>query len=91
MTTARSAIAPVGSAGYYHCVSRCVRRAWLCGEDRLSGKSYDHRRDWLVERVNELALIFGERVLAYAAFRQGGCPRACQGVSSAGIAPPPIP
>ena len=67
MTTARSAIAPVGSAGYYHCVSRCVRRAWLCGEDRLSGKCYDHRRDWVVTRVTELASIFGVRVLAYAA------------------------
>ncbi|MEZ5443034.1 MAG: hypothetical protein R3F15_16300 [Lysobacterales bacterium] len=67
MTTARSVIAPPGSAGYYHCVSRCVRRAWLCGEDRLSGKCYDHRRDWVVTRVTELASIFGVRVLAYAA------------------------
>ncbi|MCB1629517.1 MAG: hypothetical protein KDI48_17440, partial [Xanthomonadales bacterium] len=67
MTTARSAIAPPGSAGYYHCVSRCVRRAWLCGMDWLTGKSYDHRRDWVVVRVNELASIFAVRVLAYAA------------------------
>ena len=67
MTTARSTIAPPGSAGYYHCVSRCVRRAWLCGSDRLTGKSYDHRRDWLVARMNELASIFAVRVLAFAA------------------------
>ena len=67
MTTARSTIAPPGSAGYYHCVSRCVRRAWLCGSDRLTGKSYDHRRDWVVTRLTELASIFGVRVLAYAA------------------------
>ena len=67
MTTARSTIAPPGSAGYYHCVSRCVRRAWLCGTDRLSGKCYEHRRDWVVTRVTELASIFGVRVLAYAA------------------------
>ncbi|MCB1642197.1 MAG: hypothetical protein KDI37_10730, partial [Xanthomonadales bacterium] len=33
----------------------------------LTGKSYDHRREWLVARVNELASIFAVRVLAYAA------------------------
>ncbi|MEZ5443440.1 MAG: hypothetical protein R3F15_18360 [Lysobacterales bacterium] len=67
MTTARSAIAPPGAFGYYHCVSRCVRRAWLCGFDQLTGRSYEHRRQWLVERMNELAAIFAVRVLAYAA------------------------
>lgn len=67
MTTARAAIAPPGVFGYYHCVSRCVRRAWLCGFDQLTGKSYEHRRIWLVERMNELASIFGVRVLAYSA------------------------
>ncbi|MCB1636667.1 MAG: hypothetical protein KDI51_18920, partial [Xanthomonadales bacterium] len=67
MTTARSTITPPGSAGYYLCVSRFVRRAWLYGLDRQTGKSYVHRRDWLAARMNELASIFAVRVLAFAA------------------------
>ena len=47
MTYARSILAPPGSPGIYHCVSRCVRRAWLCGEDQGSGRSYEHRRQWV--------------------------------------------
>jgi hypothetical protein len=39
MTYARSILIPPGSPGTFHCVSRCVRRAFLCGEDRLTGRS----------------------------------------------------
>ena len=38
-----------------HCVQRCVRRAFLCGEDPYSGKSYEHRREWIRERLEFLA------------------------------------
>jgi hypothetical protein len=72
MATSRSTIVPSGSAGYYHCVSRCVRRAFLCGDDRLTGRNFDHRRSWIVERMNELAQIYAVRVLAFSAMSLSG-------------------
>lgn len=51
---------------YYHFVSRCVRRVFLCGEDKFSGKSYKYRRSWVEMRLLFLAKIFCIDVCAYA-------------------------
>lgn len=51
---------------YYHCVSRCVRRAFLCGGDPVSGKSYEHRRGWVEERLLQLTHCFSIDLCAYA-------------------------
>ncbi len=67
MTTPRSAIAPPGVPGYYHVVTRCVRRSFLCGFDQLTGRSFDHRRSWVVARMKELGELFAVRVLAFSA------------------------
>lgn len=55
-----------GQPGFYHCVSRCVRRAWLCGRDPLTGRCYDHRRAWLIERMRVLTTCFAIDVYAYS-------------------------
>lgn len=51
---------------YYHCIGRCVRRAYLWGMDQLSGRDYSHRKTWVVERLAQLSHIFSIDICAYA-------------------------
>jgi len=51
---------------YYHCVSRVVRRAYLCGMDHITGQSYQHRKTWLINRFQYLTQIFAVQITAYA-------------------------
>ncbi|CAM4241887.1 hypothetical protein BIW53_18900 [Pseudoalteromonas byunsanensis] len=66
MGLARKRQISLSDTPYYHCMSRCVRRAFLCGEDKLTGKSYEHRRGWVEERLLFLAQVFCIDVCAYA-------------------------
>ena len=66
MTQPRSQIVQPERTRYYHCVARCVRRAWLCGEDDYTGKNFDHRKSWLLERMKLLGEVFAIRIAAYA-------------------------
>ncbi|HTU24476.1 MAG TPA: hypothetical protein VMF30_03695, partial [Pirellulales bacterium] len=59
----RRRIVADGEVGVYHCVARCVRRAFLCGFDAASGRSFDHRKQWLRERLETIAGIFAIDVL----------------------------
>jgi hypothetical protein len=54
------------AAPYYHCISRCVRRAFLCGTDNITGNSYEHRRSWLENKLLDLPQIFAIDIAAYA-------------------------
>jgi REP element-mobilizing transposase RayT len=66
MTYARAHLVDADNGGFYHCISRCVRRGWLCGEDIVSGHSYEHRRAWIEARILLLAEIFAIEVFGYA-------------------------
>lgn len=66
MTFPRSQVIRKGEDGNYHCWSRCVRRALLCGEDPVTGKNFDHRRDWIRERLKFLSNLLSIEVLAYS-------------------------
>jgi putative transposase len=66
MTTSRASQVHVETTAYYHCISRCVRQAYLCGRDEHSGKSFDHRKQWLVDRLTRLSSVFAIDVCAFA-------------------------
>jgi REP element-mobilizing transposase RayT len=66
MTTSRAAQIDYASTPYYHLMNRCVRRSYLCGIDQETGKDYSHRKQWLVDRMKQLATIFSVHICAYA-------------------------
>ena len=66
MTRPRSSLISLADTPWYHVVNRCVRRAFLCGRDAVSGQSFEHRRGWIETRIRELASVFTIDVAAYA-------------------------
>ena len=66
MTRARRELISLTETPYYHCIARCVRRAFLCGVDFHSGQDYSHRRNWVLERMRTLEAMFAIEVCSYA-------------------------
>ncbi|WDE02141.1 transposase [Thalassomonas actiniarum] len=66
MTQARCSQISLSDTCYYHLVSRCIRRAFLCGDDEYTNKNYEHRRQWMVDRIRFLTSVFAIEVAAYA-------------------------
>ena len=60
MTVARSQLVDVSVTRYYHCISRCVRRAFLCGE------GFEHRKQWIEDRLETLAGCFAVSVCGFS-------------------------
>ena len=54
----------LGETPFYHLTYRCVRRSFLCGE--LDGVNFEHRREWIVERLRLLTSMFAIDVASYA-------------------------
>jgi REP element-mobilizing transposase RayT len=63
---ARHVIVADDEVGLYHCIARCVRRAFVCGNDPVTGHDYEHRKDWIRERLEKLASIFAIDICGYA-------------------------
>jgi len=66
MPKPRNAQVSLAATPYYHCVSRCVRKAFLCGKDFATGADYEHRRVWVEKRILKLGQVFCLDVCAYA-------------------------
>jgi REP element-mobilizing transposase RayT len=66
MPKPRKSLISLEATPYYHCVSRCVRRAFLCGTDDVTGNCYEHRRQWIEDKIFALGDIFAIDIAAYA-------------------------
>jgi REP element-mobilizing transposase RayT len=66
MTRPRKELISISDTPYYHIVSRCVRRAFLCGFDHTSKRDYEYRRQWIEDRIRLLSSLFGIDICAYA-------------------------
>ncbi|MEQ9406870.1 MAG: hypothetical protein RIK87_04055 [Fuerstiella sp.] len=62
----RAESCPDDEVNVVHCINRCVRRGFLCGDDPVSGRNYEHRREWIRQRFEFLAEHMAVEVLGFA-------------------------
>ena len=66
MTKPRKELVSITDTPYYHIVSRCVRRTFLCGYDHQTKTDYEYRRQWIVDRIQLLSSLFSIDICSYA-------------------------
>lgn len=66
MTRPRSTQISLERTSYYHCMSRCVRKAFLINPDNISKKNYNHRQKIIENKILALSKHFCITVPAYA-------------------------
>ena len=66
MTKPRKELVSISDTPYYHIVSRCVRRTFLCGYDRQTNTDFEHRKQWIVDRIQLLSSLFSIDLCSYA-------------------------
>jgi REP element-mobilizing transposase RayT len=49
-----------------HVMNRVVRRCFLLGDDPVTGKNYDHRKQWIEDELERLAAGFGIDLLCFS-------------------------
>lgn len=65
MPKARKNQISLDATPYYHIVTRCVRRSFLCGKDN-QGNNFEYRKQWIEDKLFELAEVFAIDICAYA-------------------------
>jgi len=79
MTQVRKTQIDLNTTPHYHSYSRCIRRAFLCGIDPLTEKSFDHRKQWLADRLallgQNLSIIIGYKMDKYWSTFMGNKPK----------------
>ncbi len=66
MPKSRSQQISLSDTPYYHICSRTVRKAFLCGVDKETGVSFEHRRSWIEKRIFQLSQVFAIDICAHA-------------------------
>ena len=66
MTQPRKLLIALDQTSWFHVCSRCIKRSFLMGEDKYTGKNYEHRREWIADKLAELSDIFSIDIAAYA-------------------------